>query len=238
MNRSMRTALVIGIGILAITGSYWIYTTYKRNNGLFFNSPATETNVILKPYNGKYKDDPEVKKFIKEFNSRVRKHLKDIQKKTGLKPPKRTVTVELDDTFDNDAFVKPTAGTTCSRIPFSKDTGNCAEYTFKIGAKGIADGYKGRTTADQLLQHELTHVFMMWNIPNHDDLPDYVIEGLPIHVAGQEDQIRKIQNGKGFTGDNDNVDYKPGEIHVDTYAKLIDEYERHYEKNTRIFADS
>ena len=48
-----------------------------------------------------------------------------------------------------------------------------------------------------------------------------MIEGYPIHIAGQEKEIKKAQkdNPKG-----NNHDYRPDEIHVDTYGKIIDEF--------------
>ena len=183
--------------------------------------------VVLIPYNGRYKGHPKIIEFQDRFNEMTRNAIRKIRTDTNLAEPPVTVTIELDDDFESEPFILPSAATRCEPIPYTPEGGNCRRYGYRLGTKPIVEDYKGRTSADQIMTHELTHVYMLFNIPDHDQLPPYIIEGVPIHVAEQQGQIKAVQNDPGVNRDGDH-EYRPGEIHVDDYSDIIDEYEKRF----------
>jgi hypothetical protein len=218
--------IITGLGIAAVG----VFLYMRKRRGQVYGAGEQKFEVVLAPYNGKYKDEPAIKEFQRDFNRMVNKAVRTIKtdpKTRHLKQPPVKVTIELDDSFDSDPYMLPSAATTCSKIPYDESRGNCASYGFKMGSKAIAERYKGRSRPEKFLTHELTHIFMLYNIPNHDQLPEHIIEGIPIHVADQQDEIKAVQNDPNIKKQG-NFGYKPGEIHVDKYGEIIDEYQRQY----------
>lgn len=216
-----RGALILGMSLMAMGAA--VVFLHIRKSREKYSSPSG-MRVVLKDYNGKHKDHPEIKDLQKRFPDIVRKSISKIGSKTKLPEPPITVAVELDDSFESDPFIEPSAASQCPVIKYTPEKGNCESYGIRLGTLPIIEGYKGRTTVDKIMTHELTHVFMMFNIPDHDKLPKYIVEGLPIHVAGQQKEIKRMQK-EGRTGDHR---YKMGEIPVHSYGKLVDEFEEHY----------
>jgi hypothetical protein len=219
-----RIAIAIGIGIGAGLAAYLLMRPRKAQQF----SAGNGFTVVLNEYNGKYKDEPGIKDYQRRFNDMVKKAVKeipsDLKQLTGkdLPEPPITVTVELDDSFESDPFIVPSAATQCPAIPYKPGQGNCASYTIRMGAKPISEKYKGRTKVDKITKHELTHIWLLYHIPDHDSLPDYLIEGIPIHISGQEEEIKAVQREKP----KGNHNYNEGEIHVDKYGELIDEFHK------------
>jgi len=207
----------VGIAVAIVV----IITIVRRRNRF---------DVRLATYNGKHKDDPKIKEFQKRFPGMVEKAVNKIVKETGFKRPPLRVTFTLDDEFDADPFLSPSAGMGCQKIPFLPRNGeNCNSYDIRLGSQNIVDGFKGRTKVDKTIVHELTHVFMYYYIPDMDNKPEYFIEGWPIHIAGQEKEIRRTIRNNDEDADNE-YEYKDGEIHVDSYDKIMDGFHEHFDE--------
>ena len=211
------------IGALAALALYLAYTFYKRrqiNTDQFF-APQTKTAIALQPYSGRYAGSPLVQDFIRRFPDMARASTGRVRSTTGLSEPPVATDIILDDTYESDPYRVPCASTTCTPVD------NPTKCTVRLGAKAIADNYRGRTKPDTILTHEMTHVFLLSHVPDHNNAPKWFIEGLPIHVAGQRDEIRRAQSLPPIS--NPNYNYNPGEIHVDEYAELADEFYRRYQ---------
>jgi len=208
----------VGIAVATVV----VITIVRRRSKRF--------DVSLVPYNGKHKDNPKIIAFQKKFPGMAKKAVNKIMKVTEYKQPPLRVTFTLDDEFDADPFLSPSAGMGCQKIPFlPKNGANCNSYNIRIGSQNIVDGFKGRTKVDKTILHELMHVFMYYYIPDMDKKPEYFIEGWPIHIAGQENEIRRTIRNNNKDKDND-YEYRDGEIPVHTYDKIMDGFHEHFEE--------
>ena len=208
IEKKLLISAVIGAGI----GTILAFLSIRRNRPSF--------KAVLKPYHGEHKDNIEIEKFENRFDEIVEKAIGAIEEKTGLSAPPVTVTVELDDSFESDTYIEPSAMIKCPGRPYTKEDGNCLSYGIRMGSKPLADGYRGRTTVDKAMTHELTHIFMMYHIPDHRSIPNWLKEGLPIHVANQEEEIKETQKD----GRKGHYKYTNGQIPVYTYGKIVDEF--------------
>ena len=215
------TKIILGATAIGLGVFLWIRATRKEQYA------SDDFSITLKSYSGKYMNDPEVIRFQKEWQGMVDTALPRIERAYGKQRPPIHVDIELDDSFDSDTFFIPSLATSCPKIKYTPQQGNCAHYKIRVGAKPLAERYKNRTTIEQMLTHELTHVFMLFYEPKHDSLPKHIIEGLPIHVANQQDQIRSVQNSQKKRSDK-NWDYNKGEIPLDDYSEIIDRFEHEF----------
>ena len=220
---SRKVIIAVGIAAAVILGLTYMGTT--RTRAMRFDTPRGGVTYNIEPYNGKFRDNPRIRNLIRDLPGIMRRAESRVSSKTRKKAPPITVNIQLSDEFESDTYFIPSCATKCPKRPYSPDKGNCKSYTIIIGVKPFIDDYKGRTTIDKMMTHELTHIWMMFYVPNIDsELDDSLIEGIPIDVAGQKEEIRRTQsrerpNGNGYH-------YNPSNIEVDTYSKLIDGYER------------
>ena len=231
--------MIAGLGIAGIIGL--TYATSRQSFNALQGRPLT---VVLEPYTGEYANNPNIMDFQRRLPQMVNTAVARIEKMFGRKEPGITVNIEIDDSFGSDTFVIPSAATRCPKVPYTKEQGNCANYGIRLGSKAITERYKGRTTIDKIMTHELTHIFMLYHIPNHDQLPDYIIEGIPIHIANQEREIKNFQKQnkdknipfffspmtEGLLSSDEKRfgwKYKEGEIHVDKYGEIVDKFNQY-----------
>jgi len=234
MKKSM---IIAGLGIAGIISL--TYATSKQ-----YNAPQDKPlTVVLDKYDGEYRNNPNIIDFQRRLPQMVNTAVARIERMFGKKEPGITVTVSLDDSFGSDTFIIPSAATGCPKTTYTRKQGNCSRYSIRLGSKAIAERYKGRTSIDKIVIHELTHIFMLYHVPNHDQLPDYIIEGVPIHIAGQEREIKSFQkqnkdkNVPFFfspitEGPDNRWKYKDGEIHVDKYGEIIDKFNQYMMHHT------
>jgi hypothetical protein len=214
-----RKNLMLALGAAFAVGLITYMVLRKRN--------AKGLTIVVNDYNGKYKDHPKIKRFLADLPGMFDRSVRKIKQKTGLDEPDLTITFTLSDDFDADPFHSPSAGMKCKPIDYREGKGNCRDYPIEFGAANIVNDFKGRTLPEKTIAHELTHVFMFYHIPGMNDKPDYFVEGWPIHVAGQEDDIKNtLKNTRADSGNK--FDYKDSETRVHTYGKLIDEFRKAY----------
>lgn len=215
------TAAVLG-GIIFAAVLY-----YRRRTGtgeLQFNAdPATQGGIQVKvlPYHGRYKNNPELRRVYDNMPAMVQAAVRRIKQHARTPEPDILVNIKFDDSFDNDPFIKPSLASQCPPRAYEKDKGNCQSYTILVGTEALAGRYKGRTSIQKMLTHELTHMWMLYHVKDHDRLPDYIIEGVPIHIAGQEDDILNTHRNNDKSS---NYKYNPGEIPVTEYSRIINDF--------------
>lgn len=222
MNRNYVIAGVVA-GSLAIVAGYLMLR--RATGGLKFDAgDSGRLKVIVEPYHGRYRNDPEFKRVYNDFPRLVRGAVTHIDQNTKTSEPDVTVHIKFDDSFENDPFILPSLGTECPPTEFKPGKGNCEYYKINIGTKALVDHYQNRTSINKMLIHEFTHVWMLFHVKDHDSLPDYIIEGVPIHMANQANDILSTHaNSDGKS--NGSHDYKPGEIHVDEYSRIIQDFQ-------------
>jgi|GEM_PF-6836659 len=219
---------IIGAAIGAIAGYSIVsaiskkYQKYSAENG---------PTVIYDEYNGIYKDNPKIKNIEKQFPALVSKAVDQIAKKTGLYPPKNLeVHISFTDKgfgkFGNssDTFFIPSAASKCPHTAYQTGKGNCFSYSMRFGTKAFLDDYKKRTNFYQLLVHEMTHQFLSWYIPSYDNKPPHIIEGIPIFVSNQQNQILNTQHSESPESPENNSSTNP--LLPNNYSQNINRFQK------------
>lgn len=190
--------------------------------GIYLYRKFRRFRVVKVPYNGELANDPKVKLFYDNIEKLTNDAVQIVSERTQKPAPPITVRIGLTDEFENDPFLTPSAASSCEGVPVS-NSGNCETYKIRFGTKPLAADYKGRTTAFQILCHELTHIYMWYYVKDIENMPNFLIEGVPIDVAGQAEQIKSVQ--RQLTGKHtDRHQYGKNEISLDEYTDLIEAY--------------
>jgi len=216
-------------GLVITTAILFGCLYYRRRSGLTgqqFNADTSTSDGIrvnVLPYNGKYRNDPELRRVHQQLPGLVQAAVRRIKQYAKTPEPDMVVNIKFDDSFDDDVFIKPSLASSCPPRPYAPGKGNCKSYTIEVGTKALVNKYRNRTDFSKMLTHELVHMWMLYTVKDHDRLPDYIIEGVPIHIAGQEQDILRAHSENG-TSDGNAYNYSDNEIPVTEYSRIIRDF--------------